>query len=234
MGRTLQKLAGEPKNSDTVFPTLGSNTRSGTVSLRHRGRMDHDPILFDFEEVSHNWRSFLFLGLMFVLFGIADLAALWLPKLSWLLTPGALLIIGGIMEVLAAKWGRHSSGLFLRVFVGISHIFVGFLLVKYPGASPTALTMLVAWLILTSGLLRTAVGALLRYPAWIWAILEGVAAVALGVAIWSQWSASSSWGIRVLVGAALICRGWAWMTFAVGVRPAGVEDSLFGYARNFW
>lgn len=196
--------------------------------------MDHDPILFDFEEVSHNWRSFLFLGLVLVLLGIADLAALWLSKLSWLPTPGILLIGGGIIEVLAAKWGRHSSGLFLRVFVGILHIFVGFLLVRYPGASPTALTMLVAWLILTSGFVRTAVAALLRYPAWGWAMLEGVAALVLGAVIWTQGSASSSWGIRVLVGSALICRGWAWMMFALGVRPAGVEDTLFGYARNFW
>ena len=196
--------------------------------------MDRDPILFDFEEVSPNWRWFLFLSISLIMSGVAGLVALWFSKPVSVATVGALLTAGGIMEVFAAKWGRHSSGLFLRVLVGTLHVFVGVLFISYPGASLAALTMLLAWLFMTSGLVRTAVGGILRYPAWGWAILESVAAVMLAAAIWSKWSDSSLEVVGASAGAALIIRGWAWGMFALGIRPVAVEDTFLDYARNFW
>lgn len=196
--------------------------------------MDREPILFDFEEVSHNWRRFLFLSIVLILLGGAGLAMAWLPTIASSQALGVFLVAGGVMEVLAARWGRHSSGLLLRALVGVFHAFVGILLISYPKASLTAMTMLLAWLFLASGLVRTAIGGILRYPSWGWAALESVAAIVLAVVIWSNWPGSSLWIVGMFVGIALIGRGWAWAMFAIGVRPATAEDTFFGYARNFW
>jgi uncharacterized membrane protein HdeD (DUF308 family) len=196
--------------------------------------MDRDPILFDFEEVSHVWRRFLLLGIGLILLGFADLAATWTSTFTSVLALGALLVVGGVMEVFAAKWGRHSSGLLLRLLVGVLHIFVGVILISYPSTTLSILALLVAWLFLTSGLLRTAIAALLRYPAWGWGIFETIAAVILGMLIWINWPGPSLWVIAVFIGSALVVRGWAWVMFALGVRPVSVVDTLFGYARNFW
>lgn len=196
--------------------------------------MDREPVLFDFEEVHHKWRWFLFLGIALILLGATNLTAIWLSKPVSVATLGALLVVGGIIEVFAAKWGRHSSGLLLRVLVGLLHVFVGSILISYPSSSFSAMTMLLTWLFLTSGLVRTSIAAILKYPAWGWPVLESIAAVILGGMIWSGSPASSLWAVNLFAGIALIVRGWAWAMFAIGVRPAGADDTFFGYARNFW
>jgi uncharacterized membrane protein HdeD (DUF308 family) len=196
--------------------------------------MDRQLVLFDFEEVSNKWRSFLFLGIALILLGATDLTAIWLSKPVSVTTIGALLITGGIIEVFAAKWGRHSSGLLLRVLVGLLHVFVGSILISYSSSSLSALTMLLSWLFLTSGLVRTGIAAILRYPGCSWPILESIAGVFLGGSIWASWPAASPWIVALFVGIALTVRGWSWAMFAIGVRPAGAEDTFLGYARNFW
>ena len=65
--------------------------------------MDRQPVLFDFEEVSNKWRSFLFLGIALILLGATELTAIWLSKPVSVTTIGALLITGGIIEVFAAS-----------------------------------------------------------------------------------------------------------------------------------
>ncbi len=181
--------------------------------------------LDDFEELRPKWGWFLVLGIALLVLGALALTVPWLTTLSSVLVYGWLLVFGGVFEVVAAFWAKQWRGIFLHLLGGILSAVVGALIVAHPDAGALGLTLLLATLFLVGGLFRVGAAVVLRFPNWGWAAMGGIVTALLGVFVWSAWPLSALWVIGTLVAIELLCRGWAWVMFALAARqvskPAG-------------
>src|SRR4030095_16362215 len=165
-----------------------------------------------------------------IVLGLVALGSAWIATLASVVVFGWLMIFGGAAEAVTAFWAKEWSGLFLHLLVGFLYLVGGFLIIGNPVASAAGLTILLAALFLTRGLFRLMAARVLRYPTWIWSVLDGVVTLILGVMIWSQWPASALWVIGTFLGIDLIFRGWAWVMFGFGAKQIPSATEVLGHA----
>lgn len=175
-------------------------------------------MIAEVEEVRRNWVWFLILGIALIVVGTAAIVAAEITALATALVFGWIVLIGGILEAVAAFWARAWSGFFLHLLVGFLYAVIGLLILGNPVAAAVGLTMLLAALFLTSGIFRLVSAVAMRFPNWGWAVLDGLVSLALGVLIWAKWPGDSLLIIGTFVGIALLFRGWAWVMFALAVH----------------
>ncbi len=175
-------------------------------------------------EVLHgNWAWYLILGIILIVLGTFALVAPFVATLATVTLISAMLILGGITQMIGAFWARRWSGFFTLLLVGILYLVVGVLIWDHPLKAAADLTLVIAVLLVVGGAFRIATALTTRYPNWVWILLNGVITLVLGLMIWRQWPATAPWVIGTFVGVDLIFNGWTWIMFAVALRrlPAG-------------
>src|SRR4051812_14756325 len=97
----------------------------------------------------HNWLWFVLLGVALLVVGFIALGSLVLASLATAVAIGALLLAGGIAEVVGAFWGRGWGGIFLHLLSGVLSIIVGVLFLRAPVDAVLTLTLLAVCLLMT-------------------------------------------------------------------------------------
>jgi uncharacterized membrane protein HdeD (DUF308 family) len=92
------------------------------------------------------------------------------------------------------------------------------------------LTLMIAWCLVAIGVLRLLVGWQMRASkGWIWTLIGGVVAIALGVMIMVEWPVSGVWVIGMFVAIEMMFAGWSQIIIALAaknyVAPASVTES---------
>jgi uncharacterized membrane protein HdeD (DUF308 family) len=165
-----------------------------------------------------NWVWFLILGISLVVLGTVAIGSAVFVTFATVIFFGALLMTGGIIEVLGSFWTRNWSGFFLHLLSGVLSIVIGLFFLRHTGEASLAMTLLLAAFLLAGGAFKI-VGALTyRFASWGWVVLSGVIDVLLGGMIWAEWPLSGLWVIGLFVGINLILRGWNWVILALGLR----------------
>jgi uncharacterized membrane protein HdeD (DUF308 family) len=177
------------------------------------------------EEIRRKWGWFLVLGIALVALGTVALTVPFLATITSVMLFGWLLVLGGVFEAVAAFSAPKWTGVLLHLLSGILGAVVGTLTIAHPAAGAGALTLLLAAFFFVSGFFRIGAAAMLRFPAWGWAVFGGIVTAVLGGLIWAQWPSSAVWVIGTFVAIDLLLRGWAWIMFAFAARrlPQAVE-----------
>jgi uncharacterized membrane protein HdeD (DUF308 family) len=165
-----------------------------------------------------NWVWYLFLGIAMTLIGFIALGAAWLTTLTTVILISVLLIISGLAQVLGAFWARRWSGFFALLLIGIFYLVVGIVTTENPIAGARAITLLIAAFLIVGGTFRIVAALMLRFPNWIWLLVNGVITLALGILIWRHWPEDEFWVIGMFVGIELVFNGWTWVMFAITLR----------------
>lgn len=134
---------------------------------------------------------------------------------------GVLLVVGAVIQVVAALWGRSWRGFVLHLLAGFLYLIAGLFMIDNPLAAAVSLTLLVAGCLLVGGVLRVILSLLERFDGWGWVLLNGVVSTALGAAIWRQWPWSGLWVIGLFVGIEMILSGLSWLTLGIRLRCEG-------------
>jgi len=138
--------------------------------------------------------------------------------LATVLVFGILLLLGGLFQVVTAFWGRSWRGFFLHLLAGVLYLIVGVFMIDNPVETAMGLTLLVAAGLLVGGILRIVLSLVERFDGWGWALLNGIVALVLGIAIWRQWPLSGLRFIGLFVGIEMIFSGLSWMMLGLAVR----------------
>ena len=131
---------------------------------------------------------------------------------------GALLIVGGIAEIVHAFSASRWGGVLLSVAGGVLYLVVGGLLVARPVESAVTLTLLLAAFLMVSGLFRILAVPILRLQNGGWVIASGIVSFLLGAAIWAQWPVSGLWVIGAYVGVEMLLYGVSLLMLGVSLR----------------
>src|SRR2546430_14603659 len=78
------------------------------------------------------WACFLVLGIVVMVVGVMAIGAAFIATFTTILAFGALLLAGGVVQIVNAFLGRGWRGFFVHLLVGVIHLIVGTLMLEYP------------------------------------------------------------------------------------------------------
>ena len=174
------------------------------------------------EELSafrRNWFWFVLLGVALIVVGVLALGSVVVASLATAIVIGALLLVGGVVEIAGALWSRGWRGIFLHLLSGVLSLVVGILFLRAPVDALLALTLLLACLLMVGGIFKIIAALSYQFEGWGWPLVSGLIDLFLGVLIWLDWPASGLWVIGLYVGISLVFRGFNWIGLAIALRP---------------
>lgn len=175
------------------------------------------------QELHRHWLRFLLLGLLLVLLGTVGIIASGLLTLASVLLFGWLLLIGGVAVAVHALWTRRWDGFFVQLAFGVLNAVVGWVMVRHPDVAALTLTLILGVSLVVQGAFRVIASLAVPTDGRGWLLVSGVASLALGIMIWSEWPVSGIWVIGLFVGIDLLLYGWWLMALALSLRrlPSG-------------
>ncbi|MBX9590341.1 MAG: HdeD family acid-resistance protein [Hyphomonadaceae bacterium] len=175
-------------------------------------------------QIRQNWGWFLALGIVFVLAGIAAIAFPLLSTIAAKVALGWIFMVGGVLMIIHAFSAPRWSGFLFGLLIGILYLIAGGWLAFFPFTGIITLTLLLAALFLAEGVLEVIMAFRVRpHEGWMWLLLSGLIAVAVGILIGMNLPSSATWAIGLLVGINLLSTGISFIALALtGRRDSGV------------
>ena len=177
-----------------------------------------DQLRHDLTALRGNWFWFVLLGFALVVMGSIALSAVGIASLATAAALGVLLLISGLFEIIGAFWSRRWSGFFLHLPSGVLSFVVGMLFLRAPLDALLVLTLLVACLLMVSGIFKIVAALSHRFAMWGWTLVSGILDLILGILIWMEWPESALWVLGLFLGITLIFRGVNWIALGFGLR----------------
>jgi uncharacterized membrane protein HdeD (DUF308 family) len=172
----------------------------------------------ELERLRAEWWWFLVLGILLAVSGLVALVYPLVASVAVVVVLGMVLLISGVATVITSFWAGRWSAMLLQLLIGIFYAVLGFLIMDAPLESTTALTLVVAAMLIVVGSMRSIAALMLRFPQWGWSLLSGVLTTLVGLVIFKNLPDDAVWVIGTLVGIQLIFDGWFWIMLAVAVR----------------
>lgn len=164
-------------------------------------------------------RGWLFaLGLALLLLGLCASANLVLATVATIYYVGAMMLIGGVLQIVHAfgtrKWGR--AGLWL--LSGILYLLAGLIAFSNPLLAAAMLTLLLAVSLGMSGLLRLWLGISMAVIGRGWFVVSGLASIAAAAIIGLQWPVNALWILGLVLAVDLIFQGIALLATGFSIK----------------
>ena len=180
-------------------------------------------IAAEVEMLRNHWKWFLALGIGMVVLGTVSLGCSILTTGVAVIAFGFLMLAGGIAEIISAFWAGKWSGTLIHLLIGILYTIVGVMIVHNPLNSAIQLTLLLAFFLIFSGILRIVFALSEQFTGWGWVLLNGAVTLMLGLLIYKGWPSSGLWVIGLFIGIEMIFNGWAWVMLSLTLRPREVK-----------
>jgi uncharacterized membrane protein HdeD (DUF308 family) len=131
-----------------------------------------------------DWLKWILLGILSIVFGIFALNHAVLTSLSVTLVVGALFVVSGIVQAVAAFWEEGAGSKILSLLLGVVLALLGLLFLANPFAGTITLAIAVTAFIAASGILRLVFSYQIRGAPEFWLMLiAGILSVALALYI---------------------------------------------------
>jgi uncharacterized membrane protein HdeD (DUF308 family) len=174
--------------------------------------------------ITDKWGWFLALGIVLLVAGLAAIAFPLLSGIAAKVVLGWLFLIGGVMMIIHAFQAPAWGGFLWELLIGLLYVFVGGYLAFFPLAGLLTLTIVIAALFIAEGVFESIMAFRVRpHEGWVWLLLSGIAALAVGVIIAMGLPESSIWALGLLVGINLLFSGWSYIFLALAGRRAHEE-----------
>ena len=159
------------------------------------------------------------LGVVYTIAGIIALGSVVSATAVTVFVVGIMMLIAGVAEVISAfqfkTWGKF----LLWLLVGALYIVAGFATFENPLLTAAFLTLLLAFSLIASGIMRMVLGLSMRQGTpWAWVVFSGAITLVLGLIILAHWPVSSLYVLGVLLGVDLIFAGTGWIGVGLGLR----------------
>jgi uncharacterized membrane protein HdeD (DUF308 family) len=177
--------------------------------------------------LAKGWRWLLALGVISIILGTIGLGMTAMLTIVSVIFFGALLLVGGVIQLVDAFKHSGWKGTFWHVLIALLYIVGGIILVGDPVGGSVALTLVVAVMLLASGLSRAIMAFQARgTPGWTWLLFGAILSILLGLMILERWPVSGLWVLGLFVAIELIINGWSCVMMALVGRRA--EKGLGG------
>jgi len=174
--------------------------------------------------ITEKWGWFLALGIVLILAGLAAIAFPFLSTIAAKIVLGWLFLIGGATMIIHAFQAPGWKGFLWELLIGILYVVAGAYLAFFPLTGLLTLAILLAALFVAEGIFEVIMAFRVRpHEGWVWLLLSGIAALAVGVLIALGLPGSAVWALGLLVGINLLFSGWSYVFLALAGRRAHNE-----------
>ncbi len=171
------------------------------------------------QKVAEKSGWFTALGVALIILGIFSIAFPLFMTITAKMFLGWMILIGGIASVIHSFYTRDWGGFFWNLLIGILYVITGGWLVFFPLAGLIGLTVLIAIMFIIEGLLKVLIGfGLEKEDGRLWVIISGIAAIIVGIMLYSGMPSTAMWAIGTLVGVNFLFSGWAFIMIAAAAR----------------
>lgn len=161
------------------------------------------------------------LGIFLVIFGFLALGTPLLSGVAVAVVVGALVLGGGIAQVVYAFRASSLGRGILGFVIGIVTTLCGLFMLGHPLFGLASLTLFLAAYFIIEGFCRIFFAFDVRpLKGWGLTLVGGVVSVILGLLIWNQWPLSGEWAIGVLFGVNLMMGGWTMIALGTAVAAS--------------
>ncbi len=169
--------------------------------------------------ISEKWGWFLALGIGLILAGIAAIAFPFISTIAAKVMLGWLFLIGGVLMIIHAFQAPGWSGFLWELLIGVLYVVVGGYLAFFPLTGLLTLAIVLAALFIAEGIFEIVMAYRVSpHEGWVWLLLSGIAAIAVGVLIALGLPGSATWALGLLVGINLLFSGWSYVFLALAGR----------------
>ena len=170
-------------------------------------------------QVRAKWGWFVALGVLLLVAGGIALANLLTATVASVFVVGALMLVGGIGQIVHAFSVKGWGGFAWWLLSGILYAASGVIAFMNPLLASAVLTLLLAASLLASGALRVWVG-LKERPngGWGWVVAAGVITFLLGLIIAAGWPVNSLWILGTFLAIDLIFQGWTFIAVGLALK----------------
>lgn len=169
--------------------------------------------------ISEKWGWFLALGIALIVVGIAAIAFPFVSTIAAKIVLGWLFLIGGILIVIHSFSLPGWKGFIWNLLIGILYLVAGGYLAFFPLTGLLSLAIVLAILFIAEGIFEVIQAFRVRpHEGWVWLLLSGLAALAVGVIIAMDFPGSAVWALGLLVGINLLFTGWSYVFLALSGR----------------
>jgi len=170
-------------------------------------------------QLQRNWGWILGLGILFLFLGFLGLGMQVSLTFASIYFIGALLVIGGVMNLVDAIIHKQWKGMVWQTLISILYIVAGGLVFYDPVLISELITALIALILIIIGTIRIVMACTIKdSKGWGWLLLAGITAIILGVLIILQWPISGFWVIGLFIAIELIVTGWTYIFIAMTLR----------------
>lgn len=170
-------------------------------------------------DLAVHWGWLVALGLGLSVLGALAIWRARTATLLYIVFLGALLlVIAFVIFVFALSFTGYWTGFFIHVLWAILLAIIGFILVTRPVVSAEAITILIAFYFLVTGVV--AIGFALTSHIegqWLY-VFDGLVSVALGGLLLAGWPVTGLWAIGLFIGIDLVLRGSAIAALGLSLR----------------
>jgi len=165
----------------------------------------------DFTQAVRESRGlFITAGVLLLIIGVGAIIFPFISTVSATLLIGVVLVIGGIVHIFHAFGAKGWGGFAWELVIGLLEAVFGLILLAFPIAGVVALTIFLAAMFFVEGIIRTVFSLQMRPEGgWGWALVSGIASIAVGILLWAGLPGSALWAIGLLVGINFIMAGWS-------------------------
>ena len=169
--------------------------------------------------ISAKWGWFVALGVLLIALGVFALGDVVAVSLASVIFIGAMLLVGGIFQIIQAFMVRGWGNFALHLLGGVLYVLGGLLIMGEPLQGSVLITLLLIVALIVGGAMRVAIALRHRDMAGWWLLLlGGVVSLLVAVLLFSQLPWSGLWVLGTLIAIELIMMGVSLLQFGLTLR----------------
>jgi len=178
-----------------------------------------------YKNVAGKWGWFVALGVILILAGVFALGDVVAFTLISVIFIGAMLLAGGIFQVIHAFMTKGWSDFFLNLLMGVVYVVGGFLIMQEPVQGSVIITLFLLAALLVGGIMRIVVAVRHReMTGWWLLVLSGLISVFLAIVLYMSLPWSGLWVLGTVIAIELLIQGFTWLQFGLSLRKLARES----------
>jgi uncharacterized membrane protein HdeD (DUF308 family) len=173
--------------------------------------------------LKRNATWFIIFGTLVTMLGIVGLGMTVALTLTSMFYFGALLLVRGGVEMVAAYRSREWGGFFFHLISASIGAVAGLVMITRPAMAAESITLFLGALFMVEGMMLLIAGVIYRFPSWGWTLANGLMTFVLGLMLWQEFPFSGYWFIGTLIALEIIVTGVSYIALGLFGRRLARE-----------
>ena len=169
---------------------------------------------------TRQWGWFAAIGAAMVMLGIVVLCDVVAASIASVIVIGAMMFVGGIIQLAQALATMRGWRNFLFGIVGgLLYLVGGIFIMQEPVQGSVVITLVLLLAMMIGGVIRIIIS--LRHremPGWWFMLIGGLISIIIGLVLYLMLPWSGLWVLGTLIGIELIVQGVSWLRFGLALR----------------